>query len=99
VRHFPQAQNENKFRYCRAAEGCGFDFPAKRPTTELCAFRFADVTACVYVSMVTRLDACLSNSCMTFISAPTYLNRVEYVCLLFRMRNRRHYSESRTITR
>ena len=33
--------------------------------TPLCALRFCAVTACVYVSIVTRLEACLSSSCMT----------------------------------
>ena len=28
---------------------------------------------------------------MTFISAPTYLNKVEYVCLLCLSRDSRHY--------
>jgi hypothetical protein len=31
--------------------------------------RLAGVTACVYVSNVTRVDAWRSNSCMTFMSA------------------------------
>lgn len=38
------------------------------PTTPLCASRFWAVTACVYVSIVTRLDACRSNSCITLMS-------------------------------
>lgn len=48
--------------------------------TPLCALRFCAVTACVYVSIVTRLEACLSSSCMTLMSALFARRRVEYVC-------------------
>ena len=38
------------------------------------------VTACVYVSSVTRVDACRSSSCITFMSAPLAFSNVEYEC-------------------
>jgi hypothetical protein len=59
--------------------------------TPLCALRFCAVTACVYVSIVTRLEACLSSSCMTLMSALFARRRVEYVCRLCTQRHSRHY--------
>ena len=43
--------------------------------------------------MVTRLDACLSNSCMTFISAPTYLNFPEDNRALTRARDLKFFAQ------
>jgi pyridoxine 4-dehydrogenase len=43
-------------------------------TTAVCAARFAGVTACVYVSNVTRVDAWRSSSCMTFMNRLDVVN-------------------------
>src|ERR1700676_1069806 len=48
-------------------------------TTASCAFRFSVVTACVYVSRVTRIVEWRSSSCMIFSSAPVDRSSVEYV--------------------
>jgi hypothetical protein len=51
---------------------------ADQRITPLCALRFCAVTACVCVSIVTRLEACLRGSCMTLMSALFARRRVEY---------------------
>jgi len=51
--------------------------------TLLWARRFCVVTAWVYVSKVTRLEARRSNSCVTLMSALLALNNEEYVADTF----------------
>lgn len=52
----------------------------RRRMTLLWARRFCIVTAWVYVSNVTRLEAWRSNSCVTLMSVLLALNNEEYVC-------------------
>src|SRR5258708_7233372 len=56
----------------RAYVSCVFS-RNKSATTACCAFRFSVVTACVYVSRVTRIVEWRSSSCMIFSSAPVEL--------------------------
>jgi hypothetical protein len=60
----------------RAYVSCVFS-RNKSATTASCAFRFSVVTACVYVSRVTRIVEWRSSSCMIFSSAPVDRSSVE----------------------
>ena len=60
----------------RAYVSCVFS-RNKSATTASCAFRFSVVTACVYVSRVTRIVEWRSSSCMIFSSAPVDRSSIE----------------------